>query len=222
MPLRELCAPGRHSPNLPSKRGSSLWQAGWLRSTDRKRRIAPRPGVRRTTTSPSWISRRNRLRWNRLRCRQTRLQTSAWTDSCAPRMCCAPDLIRLRLGCRGTRISKPLLPRRRWTSSPRKRSEKAAFQLSQGGGISRALARDIGEDGCAALLRHLKVNGGVLSVPRPSIIGAYCAMRHGRLVSITWEEALRHEIPFIFGEEATRIVERWRRRSRRGMPHWRS
>ena len=83
-------------------------------------------------------------------------------------------------------------------------AEQAAFQLRQGGGIPRALARDIGHDGCVALLRNLKVNGGVGLVAHPRITGAYCAMGHGRLVSATWEEALRHDIPFIFGAEATR------------------
>ena len=34
--------------------------------------------------------------------------------------------------------------------------------------------------------------------------GTYTGMHHGSLVSMPWEEALRHDIPFMFGEEATR------------------
>ena len=83
-------------------------------------------------------------------------------------------------------------------------ADQAAFQLTQGGGIPRALARELGDDGCATVLKHLKANGGVGLAPHPSMIGAYCMRGHGGRVSVTWEEALRHDLPFMFGEEATR------------------
>jgi hypothetical protein len=82
--------------------------------------------------------------------------------------------------------------------------DEADFQLRQGGGIPRALARELGDDGCAALLRHLKANGGVALAHHSREEGTYTVMRHGSLVSMSWEEALRHDIPFMFGEEATR------------------
>jgi hypothetical protein len=81
---------------------------------------------------------------------------------------------------------------------------EAEFQLRQGGGIPRALVRELGHDGCAALLRHLKANGGVGLAHHSREEGTYAVMRHGSLVSLSWEEALRHDIPFMFGEEATR------------------
>jgi hypothetical protein len=76
-------------------------------------------------------------------------------------------------------------------------AETAEFQLVQGGGIPRTLARELGPDGCAYLLKYLKSHGGVGLVPHPREIGAYSMMRQGRHVSVSWEEALRHELPFI-------------------------
>eukprot|EP00966_Prymnesium_polylepis_P148787 3437500-Prymnesium_polylepis.1 len=59
-------------------------------------------------------------------------------------------------------------------------ADQAAFQLAQGGGIPRPLARQLGSDGCDYVLKYLKSHGGVGLVPHPGQIGAYCMMRQGR------------------------------------------
>ena len=78
-------------------------------------------------------------------------------------------------------------------------ADEAAFQLKQGGGIPRALSRELGTHGCAAVMKYLKANGGVGLVPDPGMAGAYLMVKQGKDVSVTWEEALRHELPFILG-----------------------
>ena len=58
-------------------------------------------------------------------------------------------------------------------------------------------------------MKYLKANGGVGLVPDPGMAGAYLMMKQGKSVSVTWEEALRHELPFILGahEERSQGVE---------------
>jgi hypothetical protein len=86
------------------------------------------------------------------------------------------------------------------------RREKAEGQLSANRGIPRALAHELEEAGCAAVEDYLKRAGGVgvptlgpggafvmSSTDYPHLVTTLCM--GGELVSLTWEQALRHRLP---------------------------
>ena len=84
------------------------------------------------------------------------------------------------------------------------RAERVAAVLAQHGGIPRALARELGEDGCAAVLKFLNLNGGDIGLaPDVQGAGAFCVRSAtGSPTSLTWEQALRHQLPFILRDFA--------------------
>ena len=90
-------------------------------------------------------------------------------------------------------------------------AERVAAVLAQHGGIPRALARELGEPGCSAVLKFLKVNRGDIGlVPDVGGPGAYRILSAtGSPESLTWEQALRHQLPFILADfaELTRNAE---------------
>ena len=105
---------------------------------------------------------------------------------------------------------EPLSPGQKcWQDFNAEQAEKAAVQLSANRGIPRALASELGEEGCAAVEKYLKDSGGV-RVPTlgedghgPFVL-ATCENPHlvttpyaggSHLLSLTWEQALRHRLP---------------------------
>eukprot|EP00966_Prymnesium_polylepis_P286479 6617860-Prymnesium_polylepis.1 len=69
----------------------------------------------------------------------------------------------------------------------------------------QALARQLGVDGCAAVLEWLKEQGGVGMIADPHMIGAFLGRSAtGEEERWSWVEALRFELPFILGAWATR------------------
>ena len=84
---------------------------------------------------------------------------------------------------------------------------EAEAELARHGGIPRVLARELGERGCAELVTHLKMVGGVGLACHPRGTSAFCRMSATGLVGVTWEDALRHELPFILRGLAQRIAD---------------
>ena len=102
---------------------------------------------------------------------------------------------------------EPLSPGEKfWQELSAAGREKAEGQLSANRGIPRALAHELEEAGCAAVEDYLKDSGGVgvptlgpggafvmSSADYPHLVTTLCM--GGELVSLTWEQALRHRLP---------------------------
>jgi len=95
-----------------------------------------------------------------------------------------------------------------WQDFNEEQATKGELQFSANRGIPRSLARELGEEGCAAVENYFKTFGGVgvpMLGPDGPFVLATSENAHlvttlcmgGELVSLTWEQALRHKLPAV-------------------------